>query len=316
MPEISVIVPVYKVQEFLPACLASLTGQTFRDFELILVDDGSPDECGALCDAWAGRDGRIRVIHKQNGGLSSARNAGLEIARGRYIAFVDSDDLVTADYLEILYNAITREQADMAIGAVEDVDEQGASLPTPALTTPMEEGTFSGRSLLSCLYSPQATYYTVAWNKLYAAGLWKSLRYPEGLNNEDDAVAHRLLLASGRVVCSGRVVYHYRLRPGSICRTGLSPSSFDAADALCDRYEFFVARGLPAELQDRALAACWRRYLSLSAQAGQQPADEALRTRWRQVQVRMRPLAGAAARCRLLPLPVRAQCLRQALKKI
>ena len=77
MPEISVIVPVYKVQEFLPACLASLTGQTFRDFELILVDDGSPDECGALCDAWAGRDGRIRVIHKQNGGLSSARNAGL-----------------------------------------------------------------------------------------------------------------------------------------------------------------------------------------------------------------------------------------------
>lgn len=120
MPEISVIVPVYKVQEFLPACLASLTGQTFRDFELILVDDGSPDECGALCDAWAGRDGRIRVIHKQNGGLSSARNAGLEIARGRYIAFVDSDDLVTADYLETLYNAIIREKADMAIGAVED----------------------------------------------------------------------------------------------------------------------------------------------------------------------------------------------------
>ena len=156
----------------------------------------------------------------------------------------------------------------------------------------------------------------MAWNKLYIAALWRKLRYPEGRNNEDEAVAHWLLLASGRVACSEQVIYKYRLRPGSICHTGLRPSSFDAVDALCDRYEFFAARSLPAELRQRALAACWQRYLALSAQAAQQPADEALCARWRQVQARMRPLAVPAAHCRLLPLPVRAQCLRQAAKKI
>ena len=201
MPEISVIVPVYKVQEFLPACLGSLAAQTFRDFELILVDDGSPDGCGAICDAWAGRDGRVRVLHKQNGGLSSARNAGLKIARGRYIAFVDADDLVLPDYLETLYTAIRRDRADLAIGAVEDVDASGAPQQPPALTGPVRPGMSTGRALLPFLYSPQATYYTVAWNKLYAARLWEGLRYPEGRNNEDDAVAHRLLLASRRAVC-------------------------------------------------------------------------------------------------------------------
>ena len=316
MPEISVIVPVYGVREYLPACLKSLTSQTFRDFELILVDDGSTDGSGAICDAWAGRDGRIRVIHKPNGGLSSARNAGLDRAKGRYIAFVDSDDTVLPDYLAFLYSAIQRKQADMAIAAVEDVDDSGAPLPARVVTAPAREGVFSGRSLLPCLYRPSGAYYVVAWNKLYAAPLWRTLRYPEGRNNEDEAVIHRLLLASRRVVCSGRVVYHYRLRPGSICRAGVSPSSFDGVDALCDRYSFLVLHGLPAALCSQTLAACWRRYLSLCADIDPATADLALRRRWRATAARMRPLARAVPGCRQLTLAEKAQCLHLAMKHV
>ena len=114
-PEISVIVPVYKVERFLPACIDSLLAQTFTDFELILVDDGSPDNCPALCDAAAEKDNRVRVLHKPNGGVSTARNAGLDMARGKWIAFVDSDDSVQPDYLEKMHTAALAVGADIAL---------------------------------------------------------------------------------------------------------------------------------------------------------------------------------------------------------
>ena len=102
MPEISVIVPVYKVEKYLDRCIESIVNQTYPEFELILVDDGSPDNCPALCDAWAERDGRIRVIHKKNGGLSSARNAGMDVMCGKYVCFIDSDDWIELNFLEVL----------------------------------------------------------------------------------------------------------------------------------------------------------------------------------------------------------------------
>ena len=115
MPEISVIVPVYKVEQWLGPCVDSILNQTFRDFELILVDDGSPDNCGALCEKYAKDDPRVRVLHKANGGLSSARNAGIEAAKAPYLAFVDSDDFVRPQYLATLRAAIRQYGADMAI---------------------------------------------------------------------------------------------------------------------------------------------------------------------------------------------------------
>lgn len=102
MPEISVIVPVYKVEKYLDRCIESIVNQTYPDLELILVDDGSPDNCPALCDAWAERDERIRVIHKKNGGLSSARNAGMDVMCGKYVCFIDSDDWIELNFLEVL----------------------------------------------------------------------------------------------------------------------------------------------------------------------------------------------------------------------
>lgn len=123
-PEISVIVPVYKVERFLPACIDSLLAQTFADFELILVDDGSPDNCPALCDAAAEKDNRVRVLHKANGGVSTARNAGLDMARGKWIAFVDSDDSVQPDYLEKMHTAALAAGADIALCGGQCVDEE------------------------------------------------------------------------------------------------------------------------------------------------------------------------------------------------
>ena len=124
-PEISIIVPVYQVGKYLNECIDSILAQTFTDFELILVDDGSPDNCPALCDAAAEKDNRVRVLHKPNGGVSTARNAGLDMARGKWIAFVDSDDSVQPDYLEKMHTAALAAGADIALCGGQCVDEEG-----------------------------------------------------------------------------------------------------------------------------------------------------------------------------------------------
>ncbi len=308
-PLVSVIVPIYKVEAFLPACVESLLAQTFRDFELILVNDGSPDGCGALCDAFAERDARVRVIHRENGGLSAARNSGLAIARGETIAFVDSDDLVHPDYLQQLYTALTGSGADMAVCAVEDVDEDGESLASPQFTRPSAAGTFSGKELLAEFFGANATYYTVAWNKLYKRSLWQTLRYPEGLIHEDDAVAHRLYWACERVVCLDAPLYRYRLRQGSICRTGITPGSFDGVTAHADWCRFFRDNGLDRSLLDKALAGCFRRYLSLCAQA-QSQLTWPIAARWHGVQTELRFLFPLLKDCGELTLGEKLSCLR------
>ena len=146
MPAVSVILPVYNVAPWLPPCLESIAAQTFRDYQLILVDDGSTDESGALCDEWAARDPQCLVIHQKNKGLSGARNAGLEKAVGEYIAFVDTDDLILPRYLELLYNACLTTGAKMSICAVEDVSEEGTPLSQPVLTSPIQARLIINRS--------------------------------------------------------------------------------------------------------------------------------------------------------------------------
>ena len=129
MPAISVIVPVYKVERYLGACVSSVLAQTFEDFEVILVDDGSPDGCPALCDAWAQKDPRVRVIHRENGGLSAARNTGIEAAKGRFLTFLDSDDRLEPDTLRRAYDAQRQHDADLVIFNLVYVDEQNTPLP-------------------------------------------------------------------------------------------------------------------------------------------------------------------------------------------
>lgn len=277
---VSVIVPIYNTKPYLEECVQSILdqGKTFTlPFEVILVDDGATDGCGELCDEIAARDERVRVIHQENQGLSAARNTGIDAAVGRYYAFVDSDDILRADYLKKLYDACEANDAYMAVCAVEDVAENGDSLDPPDYTDPTDTGAFTGKDLLNNFYSPNGTYYTVAWNKLYRAEVWKLLHYPEGRLHEDDFVAHRLFWRCDRVVCLADHLYCYRLRGGSICRTDMKPEAFDAVDGLADRYRFFVENGASRTVIDCAYAACWRRYLFLCAKVKQNPTPRLIK---------------------------------------
>ena len=275
---ISVIVPIYNTKDFLAECIDSILAQKISvPFELLLVDDGSTDGGGAICDEYAAKDPRIRVFHQENQGLSAARNTGIDAARGRYYAFVDSDDVVMPDYLSTLYEACEANDAYMALCAVEDVEENGASCTPPRFTRPEQEGVFNGKDLLIQIYTPDGSVYTVAWNKLYRAEVWKLLHYPEGRLHEDDFVAHRLFWRCDKVVCINKVLYHYRLRSGSICRTTIKPDAFDAVDGLADRYRFYVENNADRAVIDAAYAACWRRYLFLCAKVRQNPTPELIK---------------------------------------
>ena len=273
--EISVIVPIYNTGVFLPECLDSILAQDVQvPYEVLLVDDGSTDGCGEICDESAAKRPGVGVSHQENQGLSAAHNPGIAAPRVRYYAFVDSDDVVLPAYLSTLYAACEKHDAYMALCAVEDVQENGRSCVPPHSTHPNREGVFCGKDLLNEFYTPNGTVYTVAWNKLYRAEVWKLLHYPEGRLHEDDFVAHRLFWRCDKVVCVDTLLYHYRLRDGSICRTSIKPEAFDAVDGLADRYRFYVENNADRTVIDSAYAACWRRYLFLCAKVRQNPTPQ------------------------------------------
>ena len=170
MPKISVIIPVYKVERYLDACVASVAGQTYADLEIILVDDGSPDNCPALCDAWAKKDARIKVIHRPNGGLSAARNSGLDIAAGEFIAFVDSDDRLEPDALQKAWETKQKTNADLVIFNLVCTDTENCELLEPDYTVFPDE-VIAPAEFWSRLFGLDGigNYYVSAWNKLYPA---------------------------------------------------------------------------------------------------------------------------------------------------
>ena len=310
---VSVIVPIYNTRPFLEECVRSILNQQFSEpFEVLLVDDGATDGCDVLCDELAAQDRRIRVFHQENQGLSGARNTGIDAARGRYYAFVDADDVVHPGYLQAMYDACETHDAYMAICAVEDVNEDGTSQDPPEYTLPAETGVFVGKDLLNRFYAPNGTYYTVAWNKLYRAEVWKLLHYPEGRLHEDDFVAHRLFWRCDKVVCLDAPLYNYRLRKGSICRTEMKPGAFDAVDGLADRYRFLVENSAPRETVDAAYAACWRRYLFLCAKVRQNPSPKLVKAISKE-QFLMQSLIGYLPNCRTLKMTEKLSAARWAM---
>ena len=310
---VSVIVPIYNTRPFLEECVRSILNQQFSEpFEGLLVDDGATDGCDVLCDELAAQDRRIRVFHQENQGLSGARNTGIDAARGRYYAFVDADDVVRPGYLQALYDACETHDAYMAICAVEDVNEDGTSQDPPEYTLPAETGVFVGKDLLNRFYAPNGTYYTVAWNKLYRAEVWKLLHYPEGRLHEDDFVAHRLFWRCDKVVCLDAPLYNYRLRKGSIFRTEMKPEAFDAVDGLADRYRFLVENSAPRETVDAAYAACWRRYLFLCAKVRQNPSPKLVKAISKE-QFLMQSLIGYLPNCRTLKMTEKLSAARWAM---
>ena len=210
-PVISIIVPVYKVEQYLDKCVRSITGQTYRNLDIILVDDGSPDSCGEMCDRFAEEDSRIRVIHKQNGGLSSARNAGMKIAKGAYFAFVDSDDWIEPDMYEVMMKTALEKDAEMvSVGHYIDYTDRSDISSNPDLTAYDEDilTEFIKCSFGGCL----------AWNKLYRSEYFNNVTFPEGQNYEDFATIYKVTFNMHCAVSVAAPKYHYLQRSNSIVR--------------------------------------------------------------------------------------------------
>lgn len=211
---VSVIIPIYNVEKYLEECVESVLCQTYQNLEILLVDDGSPDGCGAICEEYAQKDKRVKVIHKENGGLSDARNAGLDVCRGDYIVFVDSDDCIHPQMIERLYNLLMKYQADMAICSFQDIEENEMPLYAK-YDVQGKEYCFEKENIMNQLQS-RNLLTVVAWNKIYKARLFENIRYPKGYIHEDEFVIHKLLHLCTRTVYTEEKLYYYRKRGDSI----------------------------------------------------------------------------------------------------
>lgn len=250
MELISVIVPVYQVEAYLNQCVQSIVNQTYSNLQIILVDDGSPDRCGSMCEAWAEKDPRIQVLHKQNGGLSDARNAGMEVATGVYTAFVDSDDWIAPDFIQTLYDAMIHSGAQIAACDVCLVYPGEEPERTDGVR---ERKTYTTEEAIRDLLHGRALR-TVAWNKLYLSTLLEGERYPVGKHHEDEFLTYRLCGKAEKLVYVDRPMYFYLQRPGSIMHS-FTVRRLDALEARLERLEY-LKEHYPALCQNEKFALC------------------------------------------------------------
>jgi len=234
---VSVIVPIYKVEEYLEDCIESIINQTYKNIEIILVDDGSPDNCGKMCDEYALKDERIKVIHKENGGLSSARNAGLDIARGEYISFIDSDDYISKNFIKNLMKVMTEYNVEVA-----QCDFTRKILD-------LNENEFINKDEVKILNKDEAMYnlnilnhgkYVIACNKLYKKDLFEKIRFPKGKINEDTYVTYKIFYETEKnIAILNQKLYFYRERNNSIMTNKFSIKNYDALEGYKSQVDFF-----------------------------------------------------------------------------
>ena len=231
MELISIIVPVYKVEPYLDKCVSSIVNQTYKNLEIILVDDGSPDNCPAICDEWAKKDSRIRVIHKPNGGLSDARNAGMAVASGEFIGFVDSDDLIDKGFTEQLYNALKETGADISACDFREFHNDTEVSALVNKTAQVEVSTCE-EAIEDILHNRR--FRVVVWNKLYTRKILSGESFEKGRTHEDEFFTYRLYDKASILAYIDTPLYSYRQLSGSIM-TSFSTSHLDALDAYLDR---------------------------------------------------------------------------------
>ena len=226
---ISVIVPVYRVEPYLRQCVDSILSQTYEDLEVLLIDDGSPDRCGEICDEYQRQDTRVRVFHTENRGVSAARNLGLRVAKGEYIGFVDSDDWIEPDMYEVLLKRIEETGADISVCGV-FYEFTTKSIESPCVET---------------IYDPNDAVYALicgdlkiqVMNKLWSKEMARLFQFPEGHAFEDIFTVHRVLMKSKKVATVEKTLYRYRQRKGSIARAYSMDNLVDYWTAVHERYE-------------------------------------------------------------------------------
>lgn len=245
-PLISVIVPVYKVEEYLDKCIKSILNQSYKNIEIILVDDGSPDNCPAMCDQWAEKDNRIKVIHKQNGGLSDARNAGISAASGEYITLVDSDDYVAVNFIELLYNAIMQNNAQMSVGSFvyvyDDKVQKRDFTGNTEVYSPVDYWKTYYNDVIDDANFDKAVSLIISCCKLYKKSLFDNINFPVGRYHEDEFTTYKLCFCCEKIAYVDEPLYFYVQRSGSIMNTASKKKTMDVSDAFEERLKFLSKR--------------------------------------------------------------------------
>ena len=265
-PLVSVVIPVYNVRSYLPQCLESVICQSYRNLEILLIDDGSDDGSGRICDRYAERDARIRVLHTENKGLASARNLGLKNARGTFISFIDSDDWIEPHAIGTLLKAALQHHADI-VAAGKSREYVNRSVPSRK----MKEQVFVFRDQDILPAYVRGLFSNVTWNKLYRSDCFSDIRFPDGHNYEDNATTWKLMAriaeTGGTIVFLPEVLYHFRMRKSSITHTITLANIVDCWTAFRGKYE-----GLP-EYREQLLSSCfmaigkmWLNYSGLTAE--------------------------------------------------
>lgn len=240
MPEISVIVPVYDVEKYLPECIESVLQQSFKDFELILVDDESPDRCGEICELYAQKDNRIRVIHQKNGGLSAARNSAIDAARGQYLSFIDSDDVIHVQYLYELYTSLVKYNVDLAICGLKKISANSYDCNKRMDLVEDDFSLLKSREVLLSFFSAEPDrIFASAWGKLYKRELFEYLYFPVGKIHEDVHIIPIVVSKTDKAIFLNRPLYGYRDREGSILNSAFSFRKYDYIDALNHCISYF-----------------------------------------------------------------------------
>ena len=252
-PLISVIVPVYNVEKYLKKCVDSITSQTYKNLEILLVDDGSTDSSGQICNEFEKNDARIKVIHKKNGGLSDARNAGLDRAKGQYYAFIDSDDYIQDNTIEIMLNAVKKNKSEIAICNMIRFLEEGETLQFYCPTD--HEVLYQGKQRYKTLNQPSVC------NKLFEAKLFEGIRFPKGKYYEDTFVYHEVLYRANNIVLTGTDSYWYLSREDSIVgQPQYTERYFDFIEAVYKRADFLLKH----DVQPYAKEACLSLYAAIA----------------------------------------------------
>lgn len=219
---VSVIIPIYKVEPYLIRCLDSVVNQTYKNLEIILVDDGSPDKCPQICDEYEKKDNRIIVIHQENGGLSAARNAGLDICKGEYVSFVDSDDWVAKEYIEDLFNICQQENSEIAIcNHIRVNDSQ-----IPYEDNDLYIKSYRSLDALNILIYKAPDSFVVSWGKLYKKELFNNVRFPLKQIHEDEFTTYQLFFYSKKISYTSKILYYYLQRADSIMSKEISYDYF------------------------------------------------------------------------------------------
>ena len=232
---ISIVIPVYNVKEYLTQCFQSIVLQTYRNLEILIIDDGSSDGSKEICDIWEKKDKRIKVIHKKNGGLSDARNVGINNASGKYISFVDSDDYIALDMIEYLYNLLCNNDAQIAVCQKSNVSESGNEIENRKLK---QDKLICGNNACMREFFINETINTVAWGKLYLLSIFKDIRYPIGKYHEDIFTTYKLIAKCEKIAVGKECKYYYRWRKNGISKGTFSKKHLDSIEGAILRKNF------------------------------------------------------------------------------